>query len=160
MLRLRPRHLALLAIATLLPAATSGSALAVNAPTLVHRGQPSVLSQAEVERLGANAFKRSIIIFKNQHPEAPARIAAGQRSQAVDADQAAVRSELSQLSARDVKSFHMVNAVAATISQAEVDSLAANPDVQAVVPDLQRSFVPKNTAGPGASAQAASGVPA
>jgi len=160
MLRLRPRHLAFFAIATLLPAATSGSALAVNAPTLVHRGQPSVLSQADVERLGANAIKRSIIIFKNQHPEAPARIAAGQRAQAVDADQAPVRSELAQLNTRDVKSFHMVNAVAATISQAEADNLAANPDVQAVVPDLQRSFAPKDTSGPGGTAPAAaSGVP-
>jgi Subtilase family/Peptidase inhibitor I9 len=159
MLSLRPRHLALIAIATLLPAATSGSALAVNAPTLVHRGQPSVLSQAEVERLAANATKRSIIIFKNQHPEAPARIASGRRAQVVDNDQSAVKNELAQLNTRDVKSFHMVNAVAATISQAEVDNLATNPGVQAVVPDQLRSFAPKDNTGPGGTAGAAAGVP-
>jgi hypothetical protein len=160
MLSLRPRLLACIAIATLLPAATTSSALAVNAPTLVHRGVPSVLSQAEVERLSANATKRSIIIFKNQHPEAPVRIASGPRAAAVDADQAAVRSELFQLRTQNVKSFHLVNAMAATISQAEADNLALNPAVQAVVPDLQRSFAPKSQAGPGSSARVGgAGVP-
>jgi Subtilase family/Peptidase inhibitor I9 len=158
MLSLRPRHLAFIALATLLPAAMSSPALAVNAPSVVHRGEPSVLSQAEVERLAANAAQRSIVIFKNQHPEAPERVASTQRAQVVEADQAAVKSELSQLNTRDVKSFHLVNAVAATISQAEVNNLAANPDVQAVVPDLVRSFVPKNNTGPGHAGRAATGV--
>src|ERR1700730_5878506 len=102
---LRPRHLALLAIAVLIPAASGGSALAaVNKPVVVHRGQPSVLPAAEIERLAANANLRSIIIFKDQHPEAPARLASARRAQAVDADQEAVPSELGQLRTNDVKS--------------------------------------------------------
>jgi hypothetical protein len=141
MFSLRPRQLAVLGLAVLLPTSAQGSALAMQVPPgLSHRGTPSVLSAADVARLSANADKRSIIVFKNQHPEAPARQAATQRAQAVDSDQAAVRSELSQLNARDVKSFHLVNAVSATISQDEADRLSANPDVQAVVPDAMRSF--------------------
>jgi hypothetical protein len=129
-------------------------------PTVLHRGQPSALPQAEIDRLTANATKRSIIIFKDQHPEAPARVASAQRAQAVDADQATVRSELSQLNTRDVKGFHMVNAVAATISQAEVDNLSANPAVQAVVPDVLRTLTPKDGPSAGGSAHAAvDGVP-
>src|SRR5690348_5011174 len=128
MFSLRPRHLALLAVAVLLPTSAQGSAFAQQVPASpIRRGTPSVLSDADVARLAANADKPSIIIFKNQHPEAPARRAATQRIQAVDSDQSAVRGELSQLRARDLKSFHLVNAVSATISQAEVDRLSANP---------------------------------
>jgi Peptidase inhibitor I9 len=143
MLSLRPRHVALLGMATL-ALVLAGSASAVAAATRIPfpAGQPSVLSAADVERLAANANKRSIIIFKNQHPEAPPRLASGQRAQAVDADQAGVRSELAQLGTPDVKSFHIVNAVAATLSDDEITRLNANPSVQAVVPDVQRSFGP------------------
>jgi subtilisin family serine protease len=135
-------------MAVLIPAASGGSALAApNSPIVVHRGQPTALSQADIQRLSASATKRSIVIFKNQHAEAPARVASARRAQAVDTDQAAVRNELSQLNTRDVKSFHLVNALAATLSQAEIDNLATNPDVQAVVPDAVRAFNPQNQPG-------------
>jgi predicted 2-oxoglutarate/Fe(II)-dependent dioxygenase YbiX len=135
-------------MAVLIPAASGGSALAApNSPIVVHRGQPTALSQADIQRLSASATKRSIVIFKNQHAEAPARVASARRAQAVDTDQAAVRNELSQLNTRDVKSFHLVNALAATLSQAEIDNLATNPDVQAVVPDAVRAFHPQNQPG-------------
>ena len=58
-----------------------------------------------------------------------------------------MRGELARLKAGDVKGFHLVNAVSATISQAEVDRLSANPDVQAVVPDALRTFGLTDTAG-------------
>ena len=113
MFALRPVRL-LPAVLAALPMLMGGSAFAANRSP-VFQGQPSVLPQAEIERLAANADKRSIIILKNQHPEAPPRIATGQRQQAVDSDQAPIRGELAQLSTPDVKSFHVVNAVAATI---------------------------------------------
>src|ERR1700730_5809221 len=156
---LRRRHLALVAIAVLIPTASGGSALAAaNKPVVVHRGQPSVLSASEIERLAANANLRSIIIFKDQHPEAPARLASAQRVQAVEADQAAVRRELGQLCTNDVKSVHLVNAVAATISQAEVDNLRVNPAVQSVVPDARRTFNPQAQAGASGAAAASGAV--
>src|SRR5205807_1289806 len=114
---------------------------------------------ADVVRLSANANQRSIIVFKNQHTDLPARgVTALQRVQAVDADQTPLRSELSQLHAGNMKSFHLVNAVSATISQAEVSRLSSNPAVQAVVPDLQQRFEPQSQ--PGAAGAAAGSAPA
>ena len=118
----------------------------------VFRGQPSALSSAEVQRLADNADKRSIIVLKDQHPEAPPRIASGQRGQAIDSDQAPIRSELGQLNTSDVKSFHVVNAVAATISDAEIDRLSSNPAVQAVVPDMVRHLTVHSVSGTGGGA--------
>jgi len=147
----------LIALAVL-PVFMGGSAYAAARPP-VFRGQPSVLSQADVERLSADADKRSIIILKDQHPEAPPRIAGGQREQAVDSDQAPIRGELAQLNAADVRSFHIVNAVAATISDAESEHLTANPAVQAVVPDAVRQLAAQSVAASGGAARARGALP-
>jgi len=151
---LRPRQLALAGAAALLPLALGGQAFAAGGanPLLQHtrRAGPSVLSPADIQRLSANATNRSIIILKDQHANLPARgPSAHQRTQVVDADQSAIKSELSQLHAPSVKSFHLVNAVAATVSDAEVQRLTANPAVQAVVPDLQRRFADQFQGGGG-----------
>lgn len=138
------RRVAVFAAVALLPLAAGSQATAAGvAPAHVTPGQFSVLSAADVQRLSDQATEQSIIILKNQHPDLPATgAAATQRVHAVDADQAGIRSELSQLRAPGVKTFHLVNAVAATISQAESDRLAANPAVQAVVPDIRQSTPP------------------
>jgi hypothetical protein len=60
-----------------------------------------------------------------------------------------VRGELAQLNTRDVKSFHVVNAVAATVSDAEIEHLKVNPDVHDVVPDAVRRFDPQGSPGAG-----------
>jgi Peptidase inhibitor I9 len=126
------RRWLLILAAVLLPLSMASPATAASrAPT--DPGAP--LTPSDVARLSADANKRSIIVFRNQHPELPARgAAAGPRAAAVESDQRTVKSELSQLHG-GARSLHTVNAVAATISQAEVDRLAANPAVQAVVPD-------------------------
>src|SRR5215472_3563911 len=125
------RRWLLMLAAALLPLAMASPAAA--ATRAADPGAP--LTPADVARLSADASKRSIIVFRNQHPELPARAAGtAARAAAVEADQRGVKSELNQLHS-SARSFHTVSAVAATISQAEADRLAANSAVQAVVPD-------------------------
>jgi hypothetical protein len=148
------RLLALLSAGGLLALGVSGTAAAAGSPGPVFRGQPSVLTAAQVTQLSANATHRSIIIFKNQLASTPAtRAFAQQRIQAASAAQAGVKSELTSLHAKNMKSFQIINAMSATISSAEISRLKANPAISAVVPDAMRKFTPVST-GPGA------GIPA
>ena len=80
-------------------------------------GSLGSLSADQIANLAAQADQRSIVILKNQHPEVPARPdLADRRAQAVDSEQAPLKSELNSLRAKDVKGFPIVNAVSATIS--------------------------------------------
>jgi len=139
--RSRVRLGALMAAAGLLPLAISGTAAAARSPGHVFNGKPSVLAAAEIQRLSADATHRSIIIFRNQMSGLPAsRSTASARVSAVNAAQAGVLTELRQVHATHVTGFHIINAIAATISSAEASRLAASPSVMAVVPDTQRHF--------------------
>jgi hypothetical protein len=140
---------AFLAIAGLLPLCISGTAGASASPRHAFTGSQSVLSAAEVARLSADATQHSIIIFKNQLPGLPARgVTASARIAAANTAQAGVLGELKQVRASHVISFHIIDAVAATISSAEASRLAANPAVSAVVPDAMWHFAPLDS-GPG-----------
>jgi subtilisin family serine protease len=140
--------------AGLLPLAVSGTAAAAGSPHHVFKGQRSVLTAAQVRRLSAGAKHRSVIIFNNQLSNLPARGAtARQRVRAANAAQAGVRAELNQVHARHVHGFHIINAIAAAISPAEVSRLKANPAVRAVVPDAVRQFAPLG-GGPGVAGPA------
>jgi subtilisin family serine protease len=125
----------------------------------VFRGKRSVLTAAEVHRLSADATKHSIIIFKNQLSSLPARgRTAHARASATVVAQAAVRAELANVHATNVRSFQIINAISATISSAEVKRLAANPAVRAVVPDGFRRFASLGSGpGPALPALAANG---
>ena len=140
--RSRFRLLTALVAAGLLPLAISGTAVAAGSPHVFKfKGTKSVLTAAQVERLAARATHRSIIIFKNQLSGLPARGAtAGLRIRAADAAQAGVLGELRRVHATHVRSFHIINAIAATISSAEISRLQHNPSVRAVVPDAMRHF--------------------
>src|SRR5215831_11491432 len=148
---------ALLVTAGLLPLAVSGTAVAASSPGQVFKvfkGEQSVLTAAQVRQLSADATKRSIIVFNNQLPNLPARGATAQaRIKAANASQAGVRAELSQVHAKHVHGFHIVNAIAATISPAEASRLKADPAVRTVVPDTFRPFAPLG-GGPGAASPA------
>src|SRR5690348_4225378 len=127
--------------AALLPLAASGAAAAAHSPGRVFKGTKSVLTAAQVERLAAHATHRSIIIFKNQLTSLPAKGAtANARVQAANASQAGVLSELRQVHATHVRSYHIINAISATISSAEATRLQHNSAVRAVVPDAMRHF--------------------
>ena len=120
-------------VAALAPSA-DGRAAGRAAPK--HPTQVAKLTAAQVQALSADATKHSIVIFKNQYANLPdAGRTQPSRVKAINSNQKPVVSELSQLHARGVKRFHIVNAVAATISAAEAARLAKNPAVQAVVPD-------------------------
>jgi subtilisin family serine protease len=140
--RSRFRLAALLTAAALLPLAISGTAAAARAPRHhIFKGTKSVLTAAQVERLAARATHRSIIIFKNQLSSLPAKGAtAGLRIRAANAAQAGVLAELRQVHATHVHGFHIINAISATISSAEISRLKANPAVKTVVPDAMRHF--------------------
>ena len=132
----RLRRPALLVFAGLL-ALTVGALATAAAPSgKVVPGQPSVLTAADISRLSADATDRSIIIFKDQLSNLPARGAtANERASAAHAAQSDVLSELTQVRAKDVHSFELVNAVSATISTAEAARLQNDSSVLAVVPD-------------------------
>src|SRR5215472_15868134 len=138
--RSRFRLAALLTAAGLLPLAISGTAAAARSPGhTIFKGHHSILTAAQVEHLAAHATHRSIIIFKDQLSSLPAKGAtAGARIQAANTAQAGVLAELKQVHATHVRGFHIINAVAATISTAEIHRLRANPAVRAVVPDAMR----------------------
>jgi hypothetical protein len=148
----------------MLPLAVSGTAAAAGSPghAVVFQGTHSVLTKAQVERLAGQATHRSVIIFKNQLSALPAKgITAGPRIRAANASQAGVMAELRQVHATHVRSFHIINAVAATISSAEASWLKRNPSVQTVVPDTMRRFASLGSgAGPIFPAAAARGRPA
>lgn len=113
-------------------ATSPGTASAPNAAR--YQGQ---LSAQEAAKLAVGEKQPSIIILKNQHPEVSAHPAsAARRAQTTEDEQSGVKTELNQVHAQKVKSLHIVNAVAATITKAEGTRLAARPEVQAVVPDL------------------------
>lgn len=132
----RCRLLALIAAAGLIPLGLSGTAAAAQSQTRAFKAEQSVLTAAQVRRLAANATDRSIIIFKDQFPNLPMRGSTEHlRVSAVNAAQAPVLAELARLHAPDVEAFQIINAIAATISPAEVQRLRANPAVLAVEPD-------------------------
>ncbi len=139
--RLRSRLLAVTATAAAIPLAVSGTAAATHAPQRVLRGERSALSLAQVRRLSAHATHRSIIILANQLTGLPARGAtASLRVNAARAVQAPIMSELARLHAKDVRSYQIIDAIAATLSPAEITRLRTNAAVRAVVPDTMRHF--------------------
>jgi subtilisin family serine protease len=128
----------------------------------VFHGKRSALSAADVRRLSSGARHRSIIIFRNQLTNLPARRAnARVRANAIAAAQSTVRTELARVHATRVQSFQLIDAMSASISSAEVAHLKANPAVRAVVPDALRPFAPLgNGAGPALSAATGANGPA
>ena len=135
-MRSRSRLLALIAAAGLILLGLSGTAAASQSQTRVFKAEQSVLTAAQVRQLAGNATDRSIIVFKNQFANLPMRGATARpRASAVNAVQAPVLAELTRLHATHVQSFQIINAIAATISPAEVQRLRANPAVLSVEPD-------------------------
>lgn len=95
------------------------------------------LSAPQAAGLAKDATTPVIVVLKDQHPEVPATPAlARNRAAAVAGDQQPVISDLRLTGAHQVKTFSVLNAVAATVSKGEAARLAADPAVASVVPDV------------------------
>jgi hypothetical protein len=117
------------------------SAAAVTATTAA---DPSAPLTAEVAaQLSQSVNHPVIVIMKNGFTGADSA-----------RDQAPVMNELSQVNAKRVKHYQMVNSFAATVSEGEVARLKANPAVAQVVADIMIRRAPR----PKAAATSASAV--
>jgi hypothetical protein len=92
------------------------------------------LSETLAAQLSQNADQHVIVIMKSQYAPAPVG-AAGERSDAIAAEQAPLMDELRQVHAANIKSYRLVNAFAATVSKDYVTRLKAHPAVAQVLPD-------------------------
>ena len=110
------------------------------------------LSAAQAAQLSQNADQKVIVIMKSQHPVAPAGSSAmAERADTIAAEQAPLMDELRQVQAKNVKSFQLVNAFAATVSKDYVTRLQTHPAVAQVIPDsVIRRAKPKTDASPSA----------
>jgi hypothetical protein len=146
-MRFRFRLPAFITVAVLIPLGVSGLVAAAQPAARQFNAEPAALTVAQARLLAAHATDRSIIIFKDQLTNLPARGATlAARVSAARAAQAPVMAELTEVHATHVQSFQIINAIAATISPAEVQRLQANPAIAAVVPDTLRQLPPHSGA--------------
>lgn len=115
--------------------------------TARHAALAMLVAAATASALGAGtsavaapapAATRHVILVMKDQP-APAKAgssASAARARAVEKAQAPILSRLHRMHATAVTDYHVVNAVAATVSGADEAQLAADPDVAAVVPDV------------------------
>lgn len=107
---------------------------ATAAPT-ANNGQAPLTTQ-QASDLAQNVNTPVIVLMKNQpSPQAVNTPAATARNNAISGVQAPLVNELSQVHARNVHSYHVADAISATVSAGEASRLAANPNVAAVLPD-------------------------
>lgn len=101
--------------------------------TMAHAQMPADLAA----QLSKNVNQDVIVILKSQHAAAFKGTSEDlQRANAISDEQAPLMNELRQVQAVNIKSYKLVNAIAARVSQGELDRLKANPAVVSVIPDL------------------------
>ena len=126
-------------------AVTAGAAGATTGPAL------GSLPPTLAAQLSRNVDRPVIVVLKNQFGQAIAGTpAASARAAAVAASQTALLTELNDVHATGIKRFTLVNSVAATVSAAEAQRLAANAAVAQVIPDGAVS-IPASALGPATS---------
>src|ERR1039457_3374800 len=136
----RSRAASLVIAAAAVPALVAGQSVGASAATAAP-ATPNVALQpmtpALSAQLSANVNQHVIVIMKGQL--ASARVgtqASAMRSDAIAAQQAPLMSELSAVHATHVKSYRLVNSLAATVSTGEEARLKANAQVAEVIPDV------------------------
>jgi Subtilase family len=124
--------------ATTLVVAQAGAAVA--APVTAGQASKGLgqrpLTSAQAAVLSANATQHVIVFLKNEPAiRSSARPQLSARSAAIASSQSGLVHELSQVHAKRVIGYRLVNAVAATVSAAEKARLKANPAIASVIPD-------------------------
>jgi hypothetical protein len=110
--------------------------LAVLALAVSTTAAPAVPTQAQLEQLAKNASANVIVIMRDQIPSVPpTRAALAARSAALSASHGSMLAELQRVGATKIREFSTINAIATTISKSQLETLTANPQVQAVVED-------------------------
>ena len=107
------------------PSILLGGGCAVLSMLLSSATLGDALSAAEVQQLATGTNHPVIVIMKNKFSGAAALN-----------DQAPVVNEISRLTPKRIKQFRTVNSLAATVTDAEIERLKANPAVALVVPDV------------------------
>jgi hypothetical protein len=153
------------ATTALATAATSAGAAPIhlNSAGKVHVYR-SGLTSAQIAAYSKHPNQRVVVLLRNQFAGTlhGGTRGLGMRADALSASQQPLLRELTSLNARNVKHYSFINAVAATVSQAEVTRLKSDPAVRAVVPDARVSLTPTGSAAAerGSAAAAAKRVPA
>jgi len=82
-----------------------------------------------------------IVLLRDQHSDTPAsKSQSAQRTALITADQSPLRSQVGQLGGKVTHAYRTLNALAATVPAAAVADLRSDPNVAAVVPDLNRTL--------------------
>jgi hypothetical protein len=131
------------ALATAATSATAAPALHTNASGHVHIYRTS-LTPAQIKAYSKSPTQRVVVLLRNQFSNtlAGGNSALATRADALRASQSSLVHELTALKAPNVKQYSFINAVAASVSTAEVARLKADPAVKAVVPDSKISMNP------------------
>jgi hypothetical protein len=116
------------------PTVTAGAA--PSSPKTPVAAEPA-LTAARATQLSKNADQHVIVVLKTQPAAAPVGSrAAALRNQDIEAVQAPLIGELQAVHAGAIKTYQLVNSLAATISTGEEARLRADPAVAEVIPDV------------------------
>jgi hypothetical protein len=104
----------------------------------------TTLTPAQIKAYSKNPSQRVVVLLKDQFTNT---LGGGDsmlatRANTLSASQHPLLNELSALNAPNVKHYSFINAVAASVSSAEVARLKADPAVKAVVPDATVTMTP------------------
>jgi uncharacterized lipoprotein YajG len=132
-----------------IPALILGQAAIAGAEPAGHTSAAAVggmqaLTAAQAAQLSKNADQHVVVIMKSQPAAARVGTSAQRaRTAGILASQASLMAELHAVHATGVRSYQLVNSVAAVVSAGEVARLKADPAVREVIPDVMvRGAIP------------------
>ena len=129
--------------------------MSVRLKLAIAAGAASLFAVVQVLSASASAVSHTpsqsvIVVFKNQDRAQPAtRSALGARRRTLAGIQGPVLQQLATGNAREVHSYTTLNAVSATVSQAQLSSLRSDPAVAEVVPNGVVHLAPPTTGAAG-----------